>query len=385
MTTNGTAGDAPLRITAPAHRFRQGRRDVYAFALDIATLDEALPDRVDDRVIKDANRPLTASHAKKIQEYLEHRPDWLLGTMMLGITPDAIEFLPYQDNDDSGPLALGELRVKADHRNAMKMFDGQHRRRAIKDALRLLKSANRDDKIRSLEEASIPIMLYAEGNIDDLRQMFTDASKTKTIERNTVTQFDRRDAFNLAALWLEENSGLLAGRVEMERASVARTSERIIAVNQLAATLKTLAVGHKGRVSKDLNDQYMLNLVDLCDHCRLWADDFMPAAREEYDGLMAGEIDNSEIPQWRSQTLAYNATVVRLFAGCYQEWTKDGADWRPLAEFLRAASLKPASGEGALLVDAGLVAPGGITPIARQQIILNAIDYIIRQARRSDK
>lgn len=382
MTTNGTGGDAPLRITTPAHRFRQGRRDVYAFALDIATLDEALPDRVDDRVIKDANRPLTLSHAKKIQEYLEERSDWLLGTMMLGITPEAIEFLPYQEDDGSGPLALGELRVRADHRSAMKMFDGQHRRRAIKDALRLLKSANRGDKVRSLEEASIPIMLYAEDSIDALRQMFTDASQTKTIERNTVTQFDRRDAFNLAALWLEENSDLLAGRVEMERASVPRTGESIIAINQLAATLKTLEVGHKGRVSKELNSQYMLRLEDLCERCWVWADDFMPSAREEYEGLMAGEIDNSEIPQCRSKTLAYNATVVRLFAGCYYEWTKDGSDWRPLAEFLRNASLKPASGEGALLVDAGLVAPGSISPIARQQMILNATDYIIRQADR---
>lgn len=383
MTPHGTGGDAPLRITTPAHRFRQGRRDVYAFALDIATLDEALPDRVDDRVIKDANRPLAPAHAKKIQEYLEERPDWLLGTMMLGITPEAIEFLPYQEDDGGGPLALGELRVRADHRDAMKMFDGQHRRRAIKDALRLLKSINRGDKVRSLKEASIPIMLYAEDSIDALRQMFADASRTKTIERNTVTQFDRRDAFNLAALWLEEHSDLLSGRVEMERASVPRTGENIIAINQLSATLKTLEVGHKGRISKDLNSQYMLDLEDLCERCYAWADDFMPTAREEYEGLMAGEIDNSEIPQRRAETLAYNATVVRLFAACYQEWTKDGADWRQLAQFLRNASLKPGSGEGALLVDAGIVAPGGITPIVNVSIVTTAIAYIIRQARES--
>ena len=383
MTTDGTGGAAPLRITTPAHRIRQGRRDVYAFALDIATLDEALPDRVDERVIKDANRPLTPSHAKKIQAYLEERPDWLLGTMMLGITPEAIEFLPYQEDDGSGPLALGELRVRAEHRNAMKMFDGQHRRRAIKDVLQLLKSANRNDKVRLLEEASIPIMLYAEGNIDDLRQMFTDASRTKTIERNVVAQFDRRDAFNLAALWLEENSDLLSGRVEMERASVPRTSESIIAINQLAATLKILEVGHKGRISKESNDQHMLNLEDLCERCWLWADDFMPSAREEYEGLMSGEIDNSEIPQRRSETLAYNATVVRLFAACYREWTKDGTDWKPLAAFLRNATLKPASGEGALLVDAGVVDPGGITPIARLGAVATAIDYIVSEAKKA--
>ena len=108
---------------------------------------------------------------------------------------------------------------------------------------------------------------------------------------------------------------------------MSHTSENIIAINQLSLTLKTLEVGYKGRVSKDLSDQYMLALDDLYDRCRTWSDDFMPSAREEYEWLMAGDIDNSEIPQKRATSLAYSATVIRLLAGCYYEWTKDGSDW----------------------------------------------------------
>ena len=37
---------------------------------------------------------------------------------------------------------------------------------------------------------------------------------------------------------------------------MSRTSENIIAINQLSVTLKTLEVGYKGRVSKQLSDQY---------------------------------------------------------------------------------------------------------------------------------
>ncbi len=51
-----------LPFKTPAHKFRQGGRDVYAFSLDLKTLDNLLPDRVDDKMVKDANRPLTASH-----------------------------------------------------------------------------------------------------------------------------------------------------------------------------------------------------------------------------------------------------------------------------------------------------------------------------------
>ena len=366
-----------LRI--PAHRFRQGGRDVYACVLDLPALNTMLPDRIDDRVIRDANRQLTPSHARRIQTYLAERPDWVLSALMLGVPPDMVEFRPYIEGD--GAMQVGELRINAECPRAMKMFDGQHRRRAIKDVIRELElDAKRHNKLSDLQGCSLPIMLYVEGDTENLRQMFADAAQTRTIERNVVARFDLRDPFNLAALWLEENSDLFMKRVEMERASVSHTSENIIAINQLSLTLKTLEVGYKGRVSKDLSDQYMLTLEDLNDRCRTWSDDFMPAARDEYDWLMNGDIDNSEIPQQRATSLAYSATVIRLLAGCYHEWTKDDSDWQPLAEFIRSSSLEPGSGKGALLVDAGLVAEGGITPFARAQLVTSAIEYIVHQA-----
>ena len=368
-------------LRLPAHQFRQGGRDVYACVLDLPALNSQLPDRVDDRVVKDANRQLTPSHARKIQEYLAERPDWLLSALMLGVPREALDFKPYIE-EAGAPMQVGELLIRTDSTATMKMFDGQHRRRAIKDVLRELElDMKRANKLSALQGCALPIMLYVEDNLEALRQMFADASKTKTIERNTVARFDMRDAFNLAALWLEDNSDLFLGRVEMERASVPRSSECIVAINQLSATLKSLEVGYSGRVSKEANDLYMLNLDDLYDGCWIWADDFMPSAREEYEGLMSGEIDNSEIPERRNTSLAYNATVIRLFAGCYHEWIKDRADWKPLAEFIRNASLQPGSGAGSLLVDAGLVAPGGITPFARLESVKSAVGYIIYQAR----
>ena len=368
-----------LRI--PAHRIRQGGRDVYACVLNLPSLNARLPDRIEDRVVREANRQLTPSHARRIQAYLAESDDWVLGALMLGVPADAVEFRPYVEGDGA-PMHVGELRIRAGSPASMRMFDGQHRRRAIKDVLAELEvNVRQANKLSALEACSLPIMLYVEEDIATLRQMFADAAQTKSIEANVVARFDLRDPFNLAALWLEENSGLFAGRVEKERASVPRTSECIIAINQLSVALKTLEVGYKGRVSRDLSSRYMLALDDLNERCWVWSDDFMPAAREEYERLVAGDIDNSDIPMNRATSMAYNATVIRLFGGCYYEWTKDGAPWEPLAEFIRSASLKPASGRGALLVDAGLVAEGGITPFARAQLVGAAIDHIVRRAK----
>ena len=373
--------DQIVPLITPAHRFRQGGRDVYAFALDIATLDNLLPDRVDDRMVKDANRPLWRNHARNIQKYLEDRPDWLLGTLILGVSPNAVEFRSYME-EENAISSVGELRIGQSDLAGMKMFDGQHRRRAIKDVLHELSHSQRhSETLSSLKKASLPIMLYAEDDINALRQMFVDASKTKSIERNTVTRFDLTDAFNLAALEMEDISDLFKGRVEMERASVPRGSHSIIAINQLAMTLKTLEVGYKGRVSKDRNASYMRDLDSLYDRCWTWADDFMPAARGEYNDLITGQIDNSDIPLQRAATMAYNAVVIRILAGCYYEWTKDGDDWKPLAEFFRNASLTPGHRSGTLLVDAGVVAPGGISPAGQQGLVTQGIDYIVRCAK----
>ena len=372
-------------FSTPAHKFRQGGRDVYAFSLDLETLDNLLPERVDVRMVRDANRPLTPSHAKEIQDYLRERDDWLLGTLLLGISPEYVRFEPYYDAGEDAASAVGVLTIRDEGAREMKMFDGQHRRQAIKDALKELSHHSRHAaKLRALKDAALPVMLYAEDSIDALRQMFADAAKTRSIERNTVARFDMTDAFNQTALEIANESDFFKGRVEMERPTVARTSPHIIAINQLAATLKTLEVGYGGRVSRARNDGYMLELDALFERCWTWADDFMPSARSEYNDIMSGEIDSSDLPTLREETMAFNATVIRIFAGVYHEWLQQGLDPNLLAKFLHEASLKPRTRRGSLLVDAGAVPPGATAPTATRYIVQDAIAYIVKKAKDAD-
>lgn len=370
-------------LRVPSHRFRQGSRDVYYFTLDLQTLNGLLPQRVDDGVVREANRRLTPSHAKNIQRYLDEKDDWLLGALMLGIAPDAVDFKPYpNERGEPGNANFGELRFRADRTDTMRIFDGQHRRRAIYDVLADLSNGSGDrniQKLASLREASMSVVLYAEDDIGTLRQMFVDASKTKRIEGNTVTRFDQRDAFNRAAVWTADNSRLFQGRVEKERSSVAAASHNLLAVNQLAATLKGQEVGYGRRVSRELNENYMLDLNGLFERCRIWSDEFMPAAREEYRGLMTGQIENSEIPHYRTLTFAFNVTFIRVLAQCYSQWLREHDSWKPLADFIRGTLIDHGSRYG-LLVDAGLVTPEGTALFARRQEVAGAINYIVEQA-----
>ncbi len=370
-------------LRRPAHRFRQGGRDSYYFALDLATLDGQLPQRVEDNVVRDANRRLTPSHAKTIQSYLSEKDDWMLGALMLGIAPDAVEFYPYlNEQGKPGDSNFGELRILAKRANTMRIFDGQHRRRAIQDVLAELSNANDDRstaKLNALQSASMTIVLYAEDDIKTLRQMFVDASKAKRIEGNTVTRFDQRDPFNLAAVWLADNSRLFKGRVEMERSSLAPSSQHLVTVNQLAKVLKSLDVRYARAVSRDLKETYMLDLDGLYKRYRVWSDEFMPAAREEYSGFLSSKVDNAEIPQLRARTFAYSIIFILVLAGCYGLWMRKYTSWEPLAEFISKATINHGSELG-LLVNAGLVHPNGKSLFARRQEVAGAIDYIISEA-----
>ena len=386
MTLRITTDANKYCFRSPAHRYWQGERCVYYFALDLQTLDGLLPQRMDDHIVKDANRQLTQSHARNIQNYLRDRNDWLLGAMLLGISQKAVEFESYEDENGQRDINFGELRILANLRNTMQVFDGQHRRRAIGDLLRELSDDGEDSDINrdALLQSAVPIALYEEEDLRSLRTMFADASKTKRIEASTVTRFDQRNAFNLAAVHLSENSKLFGGRIEMERTTVAAGSRSLLSINQLAADLKALEVGIRGRVSQDLNSAHMQNLEELYGRCLTWADDFLPTSRNEYAELSTGAIEDSEIPKLRRQSLAFSATFIRILAGCYQYWLRRVSDeWEPLAYYVHDAVLTPGSGYGALLVDAGAMAPGASSPLARRQEVQGAINYIVQEARKA--
>ena len=365
-----------------AHRFQQGHRDVYYFTLDLATLDGLLPQRIDDSVVRETNRRLTPSHARDIQQYLEDRPDWLLGALLLGISPDALEFEPYQDQDGNEYSPnFGELRVITNRANTMRIFDGQHRRRAIQDTLdRLSNAEGQVDKLTELQGASVPIVLYAEDDIKALRQMFTDASKTKRIEANVVTRFDKRDPFNLAAMHLVDESQLFDGRVELDTTTIARGSQTLLSVNQLAQALRVMTVGYGRRVSRVQTNLYMQDLDKLYKSCLTWSDEFMPSTRWEYEGLLSGNIKNEDIPAHRAESLAYNTTFIHILAGCYHDWMQEKDDWTPLVKYIKDARLETGGGHETLLVDAGAMLPGDTTPIGRRQEVEAAIKYIVQRA-----
>ena len=132
------------------------------------------------------NSPLPTRGGFKLTWLIE--PNWVLSALMLGVSEEAVDFTPYIE-EEGAAMTVGELRIRTESiATMMKMFDGQHRRRAVKDVLKELQAdMRRSEKLADLRSCSLPIMLYVEDRIPALRQMFADAAQTKSIEKNVTS------------------------------------------------------------------------------------------------------------------------------------------------------------------------------------------------------
>ena len=186
-------------LEASAYRFKQGRRIVYYTALTVAQFDDALPEEIDTDIIKD-NRRFILSHAKSIEDYLRTTDAWVLGPVTLSIAPQYVEFKPYPGQTKNDSPIVGRLCVTTGSRSFLKILDGQHRRKAIKDYRKSqLLDSEEIERRKQFESSQMPIALYEEKDNNGIKQMFADMAKQRNIDAITKSRFDRRDPFNRAA------------------------------------------------------------------------------------------------------------------------------------------------------------------------------------------
>ena len=370
-------------LEAPAHRFMQGGRIVYCFVLSIEQFDDALPEEVDAKVIRDSQRRFIPSHAKNIEDYLSSTDKWVLGPITLCIDPRFVEFKPYDGQTPNASPMIGELKVIQGGRPYLKILDGQHRRWAIRNYRTSSSLGGAFEQRRArFEKCEMPIAIYEESDTTGIRQMFADMAQQRKMDALTTARFDMRDPFNRAASLLMESSDWIASYVEMNTSTVARTSEKLVAFNQLAVNLKTLRYGYYGRASRIRSREAALEIDSIAELGKDWSDEFLPTARHEYLDLLSEDIDPDYIPSRRANTLAYNGTMLRIWAGCYFEWTNQaerlGTDI--LAQYISEINLDPNQQSG-ILVESGVLDFRRVTLIARRQEVLAAIHAIVEGAR----
>ncbi len=367
-------------IREPAQRLAQGGRSVYYFSLPMGDFDDALPTDVDSKIITH-NRRFNHNHARAIQDYLGRVDSWVLGPITLSLDPAMIEFELWEEDDGTGAPVIGELRIQKGRAQSLKILDGQHRRRAIRDFRKAAIDGEDQDRLERFDACHMPVALYAEADEVAMRQMFADMAQQRKMDAVTTARFDMRNPFNRAAEEVMAQSSWLSPFVDMNLSTLSRTSNKLMPFNQLATNIKTLQYGYYGRASQERERQAELELPRIIDEGIEWVDDFLPAAREEYVELLSDDLEPDHISGRRSQTVAYNGTMLRIIAGCHFEWRQEHAGTRTdaLAQHIHALDLRSKGNQG-ILVESGVLDLRKVTLVARRQEVKEAIRLIVAGA-----
>ena len=315
-------------IQTPAIRYRQGERDVYAFALSLPELNAILPSRSDDSLntIQGVNRQLAPRHAANIQKYLKETGNWILGPLTLAIGPEAVS---YEE---------GQLTVRPTADNPLQIIDGQHRRRAIANLLAEAEAAGHSQEWR---EQRLAVCLYVESSLSHKRQMFAWMAEQKPIDKTTRLAFDSTDPFNNTARWAVEELPLLHGRVHTDKSStIGARDEFLLTIGDVKDIVTILTLSYGGKVTATLKRHHLQEPESakmeqaVTDFWQL-----LTEARPEIAEIAGGNVPNGHLPIRRQDTWALDPNFLRLAAGCCHAWKQANADTARLANDVKEMDL----------------------------------------------
>ena len=369
-------------LETPAQMFVQGQRTVYQFALSVEQFDDVMPEKVEVDVIGDHNRRFTPKHSEGIEEYLRLTDEWVLGTVTISAAEEWVQFEPFAGQDPNRVPIMGILRVISGGRAHLKILDGQHRRWAIRN-YRTTPVDTSDERGRQtrFELSQMPVALYVEHDPARIRQMFADMAQQRNMDAITKALFNVRDPFTPAAAPVMAESEWIEPFIEMNQPNVKRSSDKLLAFNQLVDNLKTLRYGYyrwPKRIPFDSESEEFEQIVE--DGLR-WTDEFLLDARVEYAQLSDDGQEPGFLPSMRPKSLAYGATMLRIMAAAQHDWSiqNPSSNHDALTNFISGLDCRPRATSG-FWVATGVLSPGKASLTARIADVRNTVSELVRCA-----
>ena len=345
---------ATLGLTLPATKGKQGRRTFFVVTVPNSVLNNFFTVNMDPPE-EASQRQLDPKHAHDIRDYLIANPDdYVLPTLVYAIDREP-DYLASALSESVGVITIP-------FGTNLRSLDGQHRRQGLNEAI----------ERRSLfAEDMTSVLLYVEPSVVSRRQMFSDMNATpKVVSKAQNVIFNNRSPFSRAANELSRRHHLLAGRVEMHKASIPASSPFFYTVSAVEDVLKRLQVGLAGRVRSPQSFHQ-----DSIQERGAAFFDVLHRVRPEFDAVMSGRADLMEL---RNASIIFSGTTLRVLAGAvFLAALADGRHGRvdAVADGIRSIDFTP---NATLWQSTGFVSPGKSTPSARNQEILAATREVAR-------
>ena len=192
-----------------------------------------------------AQRILNKSRIPELTNYIvENKDDYIFSSLTASIDGQ-VKFVPY---GDEGPHKdLGQLIVSLEARFIIN--DGQHRRAAIEEALKVAPELGRE---------TISVVFYVDKGLEKCQQMFADLNRHAV---NTTSSlgilYDHRDQLALVTKEIIAEIPLLERYTDKEKVSLAKHSPKLFCLNHIFNANCKLINKKKGELISDQEKEFL--------------------------------------------------------------------------------------------------------------------------------
>ena len=180
-----------------------------------------------------AQRTLRESRIPAIKHYILNNPDNYIFSSLTASVDGLMKFTPTPSLGKDGKL--GRLYINMDSR--LLINDGQHRRKAIEEALK----ENPD-----LGHEMISVVFFQDVGLERIQQMFSDLNKNAVKPTKSLNiLYDHRDQFSQFIVKMIKKIDIFKNRVELEKTTISNRSTKIFTLNGIADATKRLFGSNK--------------------------------------------------------------------------------------------------------------------------------------------
>ena len=186
-----------------------------------------------------AQRTLREARIPAIKNYILNNPTDYTFSSLTASVDGKMKFTPAASLGDEGKL--GRLYINMDSRFLIN--DGQHRRKAIEEALK---------EKPELGHEMISVVFFKDDGLKRSQQMFSDLNKNAVKPTKSLNiLYDHRDEFYRYIVNLITQVDVFENRTEMEKTSISNRSTKAFTLNGIAdASLKLLGLGKSKKITK---------------------------------------------------------------------------------------------------------------------------------------
>ena len=194
---------------------------------------EIPPELRAQRIMKDSRIPA-------IKNYILNNPEDYTFSSLTASVDGIMKFTPAASLGEDGKL--GRLYINMESR--LLINDGQHRRKAIEEALK----ENPD-----LGHEMISVVFFQDDGLKRSQQMFSDLNKNAVKPTKSLNiLYDHRDEFSQYVVNLVGSVDIFEGRVELEKTSISNRSKNAFTLNGIAdASLRLIGLRKSRKPSTD--------------------------------------------------------------------------------------------------------------------------------------